>query len=277
MKITNDILKLRTLLSFINRDSKDCTVSKIARTLGEETYTISRILMTLEKEELVDRSNSRNPQLTKKGKEEARRYAERIRISMNHLLYEGVDINSAQMDAYHWALYNSEKSMDVLRSTDEIYRVKRELSDWKQFTGAELCRRMQDGLYQFPFLMYQEHIQNGSNISWTNDAFEHPCTLMIKDGKGILRLYPKSVLIKNPTTGETEIRRVSRLKYWEFGEEIDAENIGTVISIPASNIRFMNMGVGVEQVLHGSLCLKLGENSKDDTTELITVIFTVLI
>lgn len=175
------------------------------------------------------------------------RYAERIRISMNHLLYEGVDINSAQMDAYHWALYNSEKSMDVLRSTDEIYRVKRELSDWKQFTGAELCRRMKDGLYQFPFLMYQETIQNGSNISWTNDAFEHPCTLVIKDGKGMLRLYPKSVLMKNPTTGEIETRRVRRFKYWELGEEIDAENIGTVISFPASNISFMNMGAGVEQ------------------------------
>lgn len=65
MQITNDILKLRTLISFINREPKDCTVSKIARTLGEENYTISRILMTLEKEELVDRSNSRSLRLTK--------------------------------------------------------------------------------------------------------------------------------------------------------------------------------------------------------------------
>lgn len=44
MQNSIDILKMRILISFLQRE-EDCTVTKIARTLGEEKYTISRALV----------------------------------------------------------------------------------------------------------------------------------------------------------------------------------------------------------------------------------------
>ena len=53
-----ETLKVRTLLCFLKREAEDCTVTKIAKTLGEEKYTISRILSVLEKDGLVDNDDS---------------------------------------------------------------------------------------------------------------------------------------------------------------------------------------------------------------------------
>lgn len=277
MQKTYDILKLRTLLCFLNREQSECSVSKIARTLGEENYTISRILMALEKEGLVDRKNARSPSLTEQGKMEARKYEDRIRISMNHMIYEGVDIHSAQKDAYYWALYNSEEAMRIFREEDEIYRVKHELSERKRFTGDELCRLMKDGVYQFPFMIYREEIKNGSNISWVNRAFENTCTLSVKDGKGMLRLYPKEIKVKNPLTEKMESKQVRYFKYKDLGEEISAEHIGTAIIFPISSLNFVNIGTNVQQILHGSTCIKIGESADGENARLMTAIFTILI
>ena len=78
MTESSDILRLRTLLCFWNDTSKTCSVSNIARILGVEKYMISRILISLEKEGLVDRSVPRKPMLTPAGVEEAKRYADRL-------------------------------------------------------------------------------------------------------------------------------------------------------------------------------------------------------
>lgn len=122
-----NLLWLRVLLCFRSNDDKIQTVMGIAHTLNEKKYAISRILIAMEKDGLLDRSEERCPKLTKKGQAEAERYAERVRIALNHLLYEGVNIESAKQDALCWALYNSEDTDRVLRNSDEIYRVKYEL------------------------------------------------------------------------------------------------------------------------------------------------------
>lgn len=44
MQNVAEILRLRVLLCFLNLDEKDCTVTNIARILGEEKYTITRAL-----------------------------------------------------------------------------------------------------------------------------------------------------------------------------------------------------------------------------------------
>lgn len=50
MPDTPEILRLRVLLCFLRENEKDCTVMEIARTLGEEHYTVSRAIAALEKE-----------------------------------------------------------------------------------------------------------------------------------------------------------------------------------------------------------------------------------
>lgn len=91
-----DVLRLRVLLSLMKEDSETCTVTGIAKTLGEEKYTVSRILTALEKEGLLDRSDTRHPTLTEEGRKAAQVYGEKIRITMNHLIYEGVDVENAK-------------------------------------------------------------------------------------------------------------------------------------------------------------------------------------
>ena len=180
------IFRLRVLLCFLRFAPPDCTVTAIARTLGEEKYSVSRAFASLEKDGCLTREDARNPLLTEKGYAKARRYSERLEIAMNHLLYEGVDIESSKRDAFVWALYCTDSTMDAVRSTEERYRVKYELRNQKQFSGAALCRRLKDGCYAFPFLIFREHIKSGSNISMANEVFEHPCNLYVKNGVGTM-------------------------------------------------------------------------------------------
>lgn len=97
-------------------------------------------MATLENEDFINRDDVRNPILTEKGYTTAVRYSERLEISLNHLLYEGVDIESAKKDAFYWALYCTDRTMDVVRATENRYRVKYELREQKQFSGDVLCR-----------------------------------------------------------------------------------------------------------------------------------------
>lgn len=276
MSETVDILKLRTLLYFLQEDSKMCRVTNIARTLGEEKYTISRILASLEKDGLVDKSNARTHVLTEKGRKEAERYAERIEITMNHLMYEGVDTDSAQRDALYWALYNSERTMEVIRETEERYRVKYELREQKFFTGKQLCQKLHDGIYQFPFLLYREHVHNGSNLSMANEAFENPCTISIKNGVGTIQLRIKTVTAKSAFSGMQVSGKVKKIQYHDSGNYINAEIRGNVVSFPAAVLNFVNVGAKEGQILHGSVCLKM-ESTADrmhmpDSTAILTIL-----
>ncbi len=71
-----DILRLRVLLCFLKRD-ETCTVMGISRTLKEAKQNISRAMIALEKDGLLDRSNPRCPTLTAPGYQKAKYYAER--------------------------------------------------------------------------------------------------------------------------------------------------------------------------------------------------------
>ena len=272
-----DILKLRTLLYFLHENSQMCRVTNIARTLGEEKYTISRIISSLEKDGFVDKSNARMPVLTEKGLQEAKRYAERIEITMNHLMYEGVDTDSAQQDALYWALYNSERTMEVIRETEERYRVKYELREQKVFTGKQLCQKLRDGIYQFPFLLYREQVQNGSNLSMANEAFENPCTISVKNGVGTVQLRIKMVTAKSAQSGMQVSGKVKRIQYHDSGNYINAEIRGNVISFPAAVLNFVNVGAKEGQILHGSVCLRMESTADQRHMPHATAILTILI
>lgn len=71
MAESSEMLRLRALLGFYNDDN--VTVTGLSRSLGEEKYTISRLLSSLAEEGLVDRSNNRHPKLTEEGLEVAER------------------------------------------------------------------------------------------------------------------------------------------------------------------------------------------------------------
>lgn len=250
------ILRLRVLLCFLQKDDA-CTVMGISRTLKESKQNISRSMIALEKDGLLDRSDPRNPLLTELGLLKAKYYAERIEITLNHLLYEGVDIESARRDAFLWALYCSDKTMEAIKATEERYRVKYELREQKQFSGKKLCKLLKNGIYQFPFLIYRENVKRGTNISMANEGFEHPCTLYVDNGEGWIQLRAQPISAKSASSGKLLRGRAQSMQYFDSGRFIDAEINGNVFSFPAEALHFVNMGSGVGQILHGSCSVKM--------------------
>lgn len=276
MNTSIDILRLRVLLCFLAEDKYACTVTGISKTLGEQKYKIARIIAALEQEKLIDKTNPRNPKLTDSGLRKAKKYEERIGITLNHLIYEGLDTESAYHDALYWALYSTEKSMQAIRETEERYRVKYELKDKTKFGGAMFCRHIKDGTYQFPFVIYNEHIKNKSNIAETNNFLVHPCTLIVKNGAGIIKLRATNTY-GSFSYDKKKTEQIQSLMYNDGDMFIRAEKNANVFSLPASALNFINIGSGVGQILHGSLCLKIQKLTSNDKIIEDTAIFTIFI
>lgn len=274
MEENNEILKLRVLLCLLRSELSNCTVTGMSRTLNREKYVISRILVALEKEGLVDRSDPRNPSLTEMGHEAALRYSERLEVSMNHLLYEGVDVDSAKQDALIWSRYCTDGTMEVVRNSENRYRVKYELRGQRQFSGGAVCSLLQNGSYQIPFVIYREQVKDGRNISMANDGFEHPCTLRVENGVGTVHLRALNSPRRLPS-GECSVGKVSDVQYFHDGWFVSAESSGDVYSFPAEALTFLNFGTGTAQILHGSVCLQLA--CPADRKRAVQVIFTVMI
>ena len=284
-----DILKLRVLLCFLNEDEKTCTVTGLSALLGEGKQKMHRLLAALEREGLLDRSNARRPCLTAEGRQRAAFYEDRVGVVVNHLLYEGLDLDEAEQNAYAWALFSTDKAMEIFRSSEQRYRAKYELRRQQKFDGAELCRRLPDGEYRLPFLFYKEHISAGSNLSMANRGFEHPCVLKVENGCGMVHLKPISASARSPLTGRemnghnwiptTDNRLLRRIirEGQDGGEFRPAQDCGGTLAFPARVLSFLNLGYGMEQILHGSVCLRMqasvGTNHMPESTVLFTILF----
>lgn len=271
-----DMIRLRTLLCFLNEE-EDCNVTNIARTLGVEKYLISRVLVALEKDGLVNRSNPRMPVLTMQGKQKAEMYASRVKVTTNHLIYEGVNIKDAREDALVWALYGSDEALKVFYSSADIYQIKYEMRDQKNFSGETLCKKMEDGIYEVPFLFYREHIQENNNLSMANMGFHQPCILHIKDGKGTIQLHIKEVVRKSFVNGNVQSGHVRNFKYYQDGYYTSAEVSGNILSFSASALNFINIGTGVGQILHGSVCVEMECTVGDAYMPRSKAIFTIML
>ena len=257
MTNTPELLKLRVLLSFLREDESMQKVTKLAGMLGEGKKKISRILQSLEREGLVDRSDTRAPRLTQQGRRTAEYYEERESVILNHLLYEGQDLDSAEYDACVMALYYSDQGMGIVRQSEQRYRAKYELRRKASFGGDTLCRHMKDGDYNLPFLIYKENGSNGSNLSMANEGFAHPCTLHIEDGVGEVRLTPVPISARSKLTGREMIGQVRNLQYFDGAKYVNASETEAWMSIPAKAFIVLNMGINTGQILHGSVGLKM--------------------
>lgn len=252
-----EILKMRVLICFLNENARICTVTGLATMFGEGKQKMHRIFATLEKEGLLNRSNPRSPVLTELGREKAHYYENRINIVLNHLLYEGLDMDNAEHDAYAWALFSSDKGMEIIKSSEQRYRAKYELRKREQFDGTELCKHLHDGEYRLPFLIYKEHMTDGNNLSMSNGGFEHPCILTVTNGEGTIQLRPKEIWARSQMIGQEMIGRVRMLMYWDGMTFKNADTVNGMLTFPASTLSFLNIGSGMEQILHGSVCLKM--------------------
>ena len=271
-----EILKLRLLISFLKMSPESCTVTKLAKTLGEEKYSVSRGMIALGKEGLLDRSSPRHPELTVRGKAIAGKYAERMDVAVNHLIYEGVGITEARQDATYLSLYCSDETFRAIRGMEERCRIKYELRGRRSFDGMVLCRNLRDGSYQFPFIIYRENVKDKQNISMANEGFAHPCELIVKKDTGTIRLRAVPFTRSSPD-GKSMQAKISSLKYYDGQKFCDAEKNGDFMQFPAQVLNFVNIGDDQGQVLHGSVCLKMASSAGPGRMPESTAIFTVLI
>lgn len=277
MREQPDILKLRVLLCFLRAAPEECTVTGIAHMLYQEKYKISRVFMALEREGLMDRTQVRSPNLTPEGLALAHRYARRVELSLNHLLSGGVELEHALQDAYHWALFCSDQTMDAIQAWEIRQRIKRELGERRRFGGALLCRRLPDGSHPFPFLLYQEHPEHGGHLSPANSAFAHPCTLSVRKGQGVIQLRATPQLCRTSQGEAPATHWVSTLRYLCAGQWMQAEGVGGVFSLPAHALDFEAVGAGPCQLLHGSVPLRLAFQSDGPSVPNCAVLLALLI
>lgn len=276
MSELSKIVRLRVLLTFL-QTNHTCTVTGISRTLNINKQTVSRIIMELEKEGFIDRNDIRHPKLTKLGEEQAKMYAEKIHISMNHLMYEGVSIENARHDSYFWALFNSENTMNMIRCCEKKCRLKYELRNEKKITGSQLMKLFDHDDYCFPFVIYHENIKDGTLVSCLNDAFEHPCMLSIKNKNGLIELRSISFFLKLDFNQEDQKAKVQSIQYFDHGDYINAEKSGDIFSIPITAFSFINLGQDTTQVLHGTIHLRLMYQIDNGIEIESTDVFTILI
>ena len=254
----NTDLPMLVLLGLTSDNSKERTVTGIARLLKTEKYKVSRSIAELEKEGLADRSDSRDIRLTEKGLEKAKQFQERVDVSMSHLLYEGMSVENAQHDAYVWSFRCTDEYLEIVRKGMERCRVKYELRNSPTFSGDELCRHIGDGKILLPFLFYRENVHNSSNIlSMANEGFEHPCTLAVENGIGKIFLRVKKMSAKSQINGQFLSGHVTNLKYFIAGEFTEARYDGESYTIPAEAVSFVNVGEGISQVFHGTVCIQM--------------------
>lgn len=271
-----DEMRLKILMCFLNFSDENRKITKIAQALNMEKYEMSRKVAKLEQEGLVDRSDVRNPVLTPKGRRLAEMYAKRMELAQNHLIYEGVPKDEARHDALMLTLYCGDKTFENIQLIEETLRMKETFASRKSFSGAELCEKIKDGHYTFPFLIYRERVKNGSNISMANKGFAHPCEVVIGNGGGVVLIKAVDMSESSKLNGLKMKGKVKHLKYYDGSRFTEAAVSGNFIQIPLKYFNFVNIGSDtVTRILHGSICLKMrctvGEAHMPESTAIFTL------
>ncbi len=255
-----ELLRLRILLAFLKED-ETCTIMGIARTLDESKQNISRAVIVLEKEGMIDRTDIRHPILTKFGKKMAEKYAKKMKISMQFLMEEGVSIENARKDASYWAIHNSDETVEILEKTCQKNEVRKIIQHRYRFTGELLNKKLKEGIYQFPFFLH-----GGSNLK-LNESLEHPCTCHISSGRGNLSLK----------CTEAKERTIRTMQYYDKGMFVSAEKQGDILMIPFDIVEFVNYGEGSGQIIQGTVRLKIQYTEMNRNLKEETALFTMFI
>lgn len=253
-------LKFRTMLCFAHMEGKNCTVTNIAKSLGEEKYAVSRAMSSLEKDGYLDKSERRNPILTKEGEKLARKYEERMDIALNHLLYHRVPDKDARKDALNLALYCTDSMFERLSRENELNRMKELFEGGRQFDGGMLARRLKDGEYPFPFVIYKD-MRSRVLPDARNQQFEYPAVFEVQGGAGYLCLKEEKGVVKS----------LRKVLYFDGDSMLEARKEGKFFFFPAAAFRFLSKGKEWEQRLYGTMEIQLFYEKGDNERAVLAV------
>ncbi len=255
-----ELLRLRILLAFLKHD-ETCTIMGIARTLGETKQDISRMVIALEKEGMIDRTDIRHPVLTVAGEKMAENYSRKVKIAMQFLIDENVSINNATKDASYWAIHSSDETMEIFKKLCQKKEIRKLVKHKHTFNGTFVNKNLEEGNYEFPFFIH-------SCVDMKlNEYFEHPCVCHIENKQG--RISLKSLNVSGI--------KIRSAQYFDNGIFVSAEKNGDIIRIPLEVFEFVNYGEGKGQILQGTIDLKIQyKDTKGQVLEL-TSLFTVFV
>ena len=111
-----------------------------------------------------------------------------------------------------------------------------------------------------------------------NEGFRHPCVLRVADGHGQIVLQPVDLSAKSPLTGRKMNGRVRKLTILQpDGVFMRAEENGENLAFSADVLHFLNIGEGMGQILHGSVCMRMQCSVGTMHMPESTAIFTIMI
>ena len=99
-------------------------------------------------------------------------------------------------------------------------------------TVTGLAGVLGEGKYRFPFLIYEEYVSGGTDLSMESAGFVHPCTLAEAGGVGTVCLHPVDASACSQMTGRGMNGRVRRLMYLDGDTFSPAYDDGSTISFP---------------------------------------------
>lgn len=252
-----EITKYRTLLLLYKLEKKDCTVTNLAKSLGMEKYTISRVISCLEKEKVVERITPRCIQLTEAGLEKAKKCQERMDVAINHLLYQGVSQEQAWRDALYMSMIVSNETFALIRRMEMSRQMKRKLAEKTHITGKQWVTNMSEGDYDIPFALYRDKGKNGELLSMANEGFVHPCKVHVEAEAGMIHLTRKMITHQSPVTKKKMNGYLSKMKYYDGSCWVQVEQQGDVVKIPMEALQFVNLGGNNDIMFQGCVSVRI--------------------
>ena len=262
---------------FKQNDTSLCTVGKMAERLGSFKQKVSKLLIQLEREGLVDRKNNRHPVLTETGLKLASNYAIKMKMTMENLLAEGVSLECAEKDAYNIVLLASDSTMDAIKRKYIAHKIRQEVIGENNFDGNSICKLLSDGMYPLDFVIYRQHPEHNKLLSMANSGFEHPGYLFIDKGIGKIKLKIKDLHARAPYKEGMVKGQAAEVHYLVNEHYVKAELLGSFISFPMEAINFKNIGENKSTRIHGSLFIKIKSTVNTTYMPESEAIFTVII
>ena len=278
MSETRHCFHIRLLLYYLQAEPRKRTVTDAAHFLGKSKVAVSRALSELEKQGFVERAASRKTVLSAYGGKVAEEYRRKLGIAQTYL--QSLDLPPLQAKEDAMAAITtgfSEEYFKRMEERQQHMQIKENFAGRQSFSGSELCEQLDDGSYTLPFVIYREHIQHGNMISMGNRGFEHPCELIVKNHVGMLYLTIATVRARSAQSGAILEGRVQGLQYQMGDSFFPAGQEGRYVYFPVSALHFVSMGRGREQILHGSVCMKMHCNAGTLHMPESTAVFTVMI
>ena len=246
----NELLKMKILIYFQQNEPSVCTVGKIASRLGFIKQKISKMIIVLEEEGLVNRSDNRHPQLTKKGTLLADKYAVKMRMITDILLQNGVNLENVEQDAYNIMMGVSQSTIDAIKHKFMINELKKELRGKGTFYGNVISEILYEGVYPISYVVYNRNLEEDDYLAEANNMFERPAYVFIEKGVGKVQLRLKD-LGGNDALLEDAVQYVHKKKY------LTAKRLGRFLTFPLDDVLFVAMGNDANVQIQGSIFMKI--------------------